>query len=672
MKKSRCIIVLCLTVMILMDISALAYKPLGVKHNKKECFRIIDKDKIIMVIDSSDMVIGKFLPCDDDVLVVTDSFEWKECDVVCWNRTFSLKPGQQKQKVRLTMDFQACYQSQFLVIPGISWNGNHNDIGNVYRGFSYGNIPWSFASHRTLIPGGTYSEGEIYSVGLFADVGNPKIGISCSLIPNSISTIHRLIIPEEEMPKRILIREKGLSQGRQNFLELAPGEKYTVTAWIVINSLDQPKIGYHHFIDVAWRNFYRKTKASHTIDELWNFGVHYVKKYLWDNTQKMFHLAVSYEPKTKEWSQNGGFAIGWCGRNIELANGLVTDYIRNGDTTSLNIALDCINKWASLVSNNSKLIDFKGDAMKPYYGLATDANMLSDAATGFMQAYLNFKQCSIDHLEFLEIGLGICRSALAIQDKNGKFNGSTCQRGSIGASLIPPLLTAYKISRNDEYFVGAKLAMNYYMQVFYQNGYLWGGALDTQSADKESVIPLLIGNIQLFELTKNPVFLKQAEDVAYYLAAWQITQTIPYVPQSYLDIINYESFGGTSVATVHMCADNYALCTVPYLLRLAKYSKKEIWKERAVAIWNYATQGISDGNFTDGDLPPRPYGSADETLNYTDWGYELHQEGMNQNNPRGYGSGWMVGWIHAMRFTILTNKELREFIKQWSVKQIEN
>jgi len=95
------------------------------------------------------------------------------------------------------MDFKAYYLSRFTMIPGISWNGNRNDPGNVYHGFSYGDIPWSFASHRTLISGGTYSEGEKYSVGMFADEVNTEAGFSCSLIPDSLFTVHRLIVSEE-------------------------------------------------------------------------------------------------------------------------------------------------------------------------------------------------------------------------------------------------------------------------------------------------------------------------------------------------------------------------------------------------------------------------------------------------------------------------------------------
>lgn len=565
------------------------------------------------------------------------------------------------------MDFKAYYRGRFTMIPGISWNGNNNDPGNVYHGFSYEDIPWSFASHRTLIPGGTYSEGEKYSVGMFADEVNAEAGLSCSLIPDSLFRIHRLIVPEEEMPKRVLIKEWGISPGRSHTLELAPGEKFTVSAWLVIQPLADPKRGYRNFLDAAWRHSFKDTRPLHTVNELWDYGIRFTKESLWDPEEHMFHLALLYNEDMQEWSQAGGFSVGWCGRNLELANGLINDYLRKGDTSSLKMALSCLDAWVDRVNpdhlraNQSEM----DDPFQPFFGLAEDAIRLSGGATGFLNAFVNLKACNRDASKFLDIGLKICDAALDSQTSEGRFESSVCRRGSTGASLIDPLLTAFDISGNPAYLTGAKRAMNYYNDMFYQDGYLWGGALDTRSIDKESVKPFLSGNIRLYELTGESFYLARAEDAAYYLAAWQIAQSIPNVPGSALDQIDYESFGGTSVATVHMCADNYALSMVPWLLKLARYAGNKIWEERAIAIWNYSTQGISDGDLALQGLAPRPVGSADETLNYTDWGYIFAAQGMDRDHPRGAGSCWLVGWMHAMRFTILSDEQLFKHIEQW-------
>ena len=79
------------------------------------------------------------------------------------------------------------------------------------------------------------------------------------------------------------------------------------------------------------------------------------------------------------------------------------------------------------------------------------------------------------------------------------------------------------------------------------------------SFDNETIAPMLEGAVRLLMLTRDREYLKIAEDAAYYLAAWQFAQSIPNVPGSLMDAVGYDTFGGTSVATVHMCADPYAL-----------------------------------------------------------------------------------------------------------------
>jgi hypothetical protein len=107
---------------------------------------------------------------------------------------------------------------------------------------------------------------------------------------------------------------------------------------------------------------------------------------------------------------------------------------------------------------------------------------------------------------------------------------------------------------------------------------------------------------------------------------------------------------------------------VPNLLQLAKHTGRDLWTQRAVALWNNASNGISTGTLVLYGLPPRPRGSQDETVNYTDWGYDWLAPGMDRNNPRGAGQCWLVGWPTAMRLTILADPNFRKCIETWTVK----
>ncbi|MCW3052238.1 MAG: hypothetical protein JWN14_1408, partial [Chthonomonadales bacterium] len=196
------------------------------------------------------------------------------------------------------------------------------------------------------------------------------------------------------------------------------------------------------------------------------------------------------------------------------------------------------------------------------------------------------------------------------------------------------------------------------------DGSVWGSSLDTQSIDFESIAPLLEGNLRLYEKTGESRYLTQAEDAAYYDAAWQMAQSIPNPPGSLMESIGYETFGVHSVATIHMCAHAFGLADFRSLWKLAQLTHKPIWRERAIATWNNATLGISDGTFAPMGEPSRPYGSQDETYDYTDWGIDYPWAyHLDRAHPRGSGSEWLVAWPTAMRLTILADPELRSAIE---------
>ena len=60
---------------------------------------------------------------------------------------------------------------------------------------------------RTSIPGATYSESEAWSVGLFSAPGQVPGGFSGSLEPQKDRTVHRLVWPEEETPQVYSMRD---------------------------------------------------------------------------------------------------------------------------------------------------------------------------------------------------------------------------------------------------------------------------------------------------------------------------------------------------------------------------------------------------------------------------------------------------------------------------------
>ena len=639
----------------------------GTSRPQGSGYRIETRQQAITILDDRGALVGRVLPCSGDAVQADDVLEPAGECLMRWKRSFRLKEGQPKQRVRLLMDFESAHACRYAMIPGISWNGNEKDRGNVYHGFTHQGEPWSFAWHRTLIPGATYSEGERHTVGLFADVGDPKVGLACALIPSADTTIHRLIFPEEEMPKRVVIRNGGLNPGRASVLELNPGQVFTATTWLVLHPVEKPRLGYRFLLDAAWKHFYKAPVAQRSKDELYEFSVSYVQA-LWNDRAKKFGLTMASDGHG-HWKPKELFDMGWTCRNGDAANAMLTDYLRTKNKNSLDMGLACLDGWAAQAIGQPTTTT-QGPS-EVFRGLAHDINNLSEAVDEFFNAHDLAGRCGQPRSRYRELGLAICDEAVANQQPDGRFTGYKADKGAIGANMIPALLRAYDMSQNTRYLQSARSAMEYYMAMFYQDGYLWGASLDTVSIDKETVFPLLAGAVRLYEITKEKSYLTQAEELAWYHSAWQITQSIPNVPGSLMDAIHYETFGATSVATVHMCADSYSLLAVAPLMKLARYTGNDRWRERAVAIWATSTYGISDGTWQMMGQGPRPRGSQDETLNFTDWNYHIGR-GLNldRNNPRGSSSEWLTIWPSAMRLEILSNPELRSLIDTIPVKPL--
>ncbi len=621
-----------------------------------------------------DHTVGRIVPFASEALVCSDLVTQIESGVFAWTRRVSLKDGRGRQAVRLTMDFEAAHECVYSMIPGISFNGNQLDHGldqgNIYKGYDHEGTPYSFAWHRTTVPGATYSEGRRYGVGLFGEVGDPAVGLACSLIPQAQATTHRLIFPEEEQPRRIVCRESGMIEGRANTLHLEQGTEFVAKAYIVIARIDRPHLAYRKMLDVAWRRNFHETTAHRSSDELWTMGIQFARESLWDPERNMFAMALMNDGTV--WKPLGHFQIGWCGRNGALANAFLHDYLKRGDVSSRDIGIACLDAWAARVQIDPNESNQDAPRLSDYYGIANDAGNLGAAAFEFLRGCELARRCDVQRPAYRALALGICEAAIACQREDGGFEDASTSKGHIAASLIPALLSAHEQAKEERYLNAAIAANAYYMCMFHEEGYLWGATLDTNGADSESSNPLLESNVRLYELTRDRKYLVQAEEVAYYHATWQIAQSIPAPVGSLMEAVEFETFGAQTVATLHMCIHSFSLPTLKYLLKLAEYTGNDLWKQRAIAMWNVSTIGISDGSYAFMDRGPRPVGGQDETYSHSDWCLMWASSGnLDTRNPRGSASQWLTAWPTAMRLDILADKELRSVIETIPVKAVK-
>jgi hypothetical protein len=601
-----------------------------------------------------------------------DEVEPVDDGVFRWIRRFTALQTSLIEPGHLVMELTAAYAATYSLIPAVSYNGNPWGSGAEPRGFAREGVPWSFAWHRTAVPGATYSEGSAWSVALYGAPPPENVGFSCSLIREAARTMHRLLWPEEERPVAYTFRD-GYSNAFVANLHLQQGQELACVAYIVVAPAAPPERARHRFLDVAWTQNYHEPAAWQAPDTLWRLGVRYAKESLWaeEDGFRGFSIGLHWNGECWQQREQGRYEIGWCGQNISLANALLHDYLRSGDLSSLDKGLAALDSWATMGSLQNGLVHchmdmvLAGTSLEPGEDPAPemraelqDACNLGRAAVDFFEAARLAARCGVTRPRYERVARGICDFAVAQQDHDGRFgrawtNDGTCidRNGTIGCFLVPPLLVAYERTGDPRYMQAAERGYAFYGEEFLRQGFTTAGALDTDCIDKESALPLFTAALDLYELTHRDIYLRGAEQAGQYLATWQWHHTVPYPRTSALGAMDYDTFGGTAVSTQHHHLDPFAVAFVPGWLRLAEITGNEIWKQRARAAWAQATIGVSDGNLVvAGKL--RPPGSQDEGALHTRWGHDGHE---------GAVSEWLVAWPTAFRLAVLRD------LPDWSV-----
>jgi hypothetical protein len=621
---------------------------------KPNGFRWIERDGGLQLWDEQ-RVIGEILPYQDMNIHYSDAVETVSDGVIKWTRIFNVHRDRAVLS-KLTMDFAACHQPEYFMIPAVSYNGNPWGKGLEPRGLEVDGTPWSFAWHRTSVAGATYSEGKDWSIALFGSTDGSSTGFSCSLIEETNSMIHRLIWPEEEAPLVYKGRDLyGEAYAKQLYLQQE--ERFEATAYLVVSPVKRPKTGWHKLLECAWKLNYKQVLSWHSPQRIWQLGIEYAKQSLWveDGSFKGFSIGLFHDGEG--WKRHRHYEIGWCGQNASFANSFLFDYLQSGNEESLKQGLAALDSWAGQGRLDNGLIHCHFDYLlnKSGENELQDACNLGTAAMNFMEADELAQACGTARPDYLEAAIGICSFAFGVQSENGQIGKSWTNdgtpvdpNGTVGCFLIPPLVKAYGLTHNRIYLEAAEKGYRFYIMELLENGYSTAGALDTYCIDKESSIPLLKAGLALYEATGNPQYLEWAELAAWYLASWQWHHTVPYLEDSALGVMRYDTFGGTAVSTQHHHIDPYALAFVEDWMKLAEKTGNSSWRERALAVWSNATIGISDGTLTVmGKL--RPAGSQDEGFYHTRW------------NDTFQVSQWLVAWPSAFRLEVLRRT------KDWKV-----
>ncbi len=583
---------------------------------------------------------------------------------------------------RMRMEVILLGEPTFTMIPAVSYNGNGwGDVPEYVGDRAEDGTPWSFASHRVTIPACTYSENDTVSIALMAE---PNSNSACSLYRVDEGERHVLIFPEEEQPKTLQRHFWG--DPFQGTMEPATEFRGILLAY----PSDGTKHRYKGLLDFAWRYYGHSIAAPRKAEELYRLSIAYTQ-FLFARERDGFAGIVSgsqWHMDTCSYKKKEHYyEIGWVGQSASMANALLNDYLKTGDRNHLDMALEVHDSWLTYTETDGRFLSAKMGYLPalllPYETMKVDdvdrwawgedqyesilnkigkpqirdekgrvlirhdACNLGTGAEGYFEAFDLLQQIGIDKPEYLKAALDTCDFALESQDETGCFakawdsKGNVLdKKGTIGCFLILPVLTAYRKTGDEKYLNAAVRAFDFYYAELEREGFTTAGALDTYSIDKESSSPLLRDALALYEITKNPEYVQKAEAIAWYLCTWMMHFTIDYPDDCLIAKLGYDTFGSTSVSTPHQALDQYALRDVLSFLKLYEITGYTQWKERAIAFWCNACQGISDGTlFLNRRL--RPAGSQDEAIFHTRWG----RHATKPFSP----SQWLPAWPCAFR-----------------------
>ena len=614
--------------------------------------------------------VGEFLSTSQTGVKFSDDVEKIDDNIIKVTRTFVAREN--IDSVRLTFDFRHAHKCSNAIIPSVCYNGNHWGRGKEPKGFSTNGVWHTYSYRRTPIPGVTFSEGEKFVVAVWGvKPTGESDAFSCSMMPDSAAVTHSLILPEEERPFTYV----GKNVYRAEYttkLSMKKGEKKSIQAYIFVadkNSVENPLA---LFMEKAWAFAQKEYASVISPEKVWEYGVKYAKESLWaeEDTYKGFSIGLLPDGE-KGWKQRAfvKYEIGWCGQNASFINSLLVDYLKTGDEESRDKALAALDTWTApeLQRENGFYVVSYDNILRKKKNIVSDACNMGTAAYNFFETAELLEKCNLRErvARVKEVALGICNFVKADQQPSGVYgkgwneSGECLYReGTVGAFMIPPMLTAYSLTADKEYLYSARKAYDYYYNEFLNNGYTTAGALDTWCIDKESSMPLLRASLNLFDITGDSMYIDNAERISYYLSTWMWHYKAEYSSDTDIERYGYNTFGATSVSVQHHHLDVYALFWVGEWLRLAELTGNDAWREKALAIWTNGCQLISDGSLEiNGRV--RPVGGQNEAFFNCRWGFG-GLPGKSRIND------WLVAWPGAFRLETLRK------LSDWSLLDAAN
>ena len=115
----------------------------------------IRKEGALTTISADGRAVARLVPYAEKDFSAEDAVREAGPGVFEWTRTFRYDGPDFVRPARLVMSLEALYASRYSLIPAVMYDGNSWGTGLEPKGFVKDGQPWTFAFHRTSIPGAT-------------------------------------------------------------------------------------------------------------------------------------------------------------------------------------------------------------------------------------------------------------------------------------------------------------------------------------------------------------------------------------------------------------------------------------------------------------------------------------------------------------------------------------
>ncbi len=253
-----------------------------------------------------------------------------------------------ERKIQTIFEIRTLYPVEHYVIPCVLYNGNPWGKGKEPKGLTHEGKSWIFSYDRQGIPSCTLTENDEVYTALFA---SPKdadsLVSSCSLEREASGAMRqRIYHPVKEEPLTYCATDR-YAPATETEIPLAPGESFTVTVYVAVGKPEWKNFGMAGLLDTFPKLFGLSTKAVHSQEKIWQYGIGYAKHLITDcRGVKAFIIGTHPDAQGNfQYREDECFELGWCGQNALFSRMLLEDYRKNGDEDSLQQGMEILDNW---------------------------------------------------------------------------------------------------------------------------------------------------------------------------------------------------------------------------------------------------------------------------------------------------------------------------------------